>query len=79
MTSAPMVTDNEEAYRLEKSGRSVIVVCADCGEQVWSDKACYRPDEDEWVCPDCYAGEECGDLPPRGYVGGVTKWGNDDG
>lgn len=48
-----MPISNAEAYQLKQQGRSVIVVCAECGEQVWTANAMYLEMADEWYCEDC--------------------------
>lgn len=44
---------NARAAELERHGKSVIVICGDCGEQVWTDGATYISGKDEWYCADC--------------------------
>lgn len=48
-----MALSASEAHRLEKKGKSVIVVCAACSRQVWTDRASYNDDHEEWVCSEC--------------------------
>lgn len=51
-----MPISNREAFELKRKGRSVIVTCAECGEQVWTADAEYLMGSDEWFCSDCNDG-----------------------
>lgn len=51
-----MPISNREAFLQDRAGLSVVVVCAECGERVWTADSMYLEGADEWFCGDCNDG-----------------------
>jgi len=48
-----MPVTNREAFELKRVGKYVIVICVECGQQVWTDDSVYVEGQDEWYCSAC--------------------------
>lgn len=54
-TTCKMALSNREAYEAKRRGKSVPVVCNECGDKVWTAHAQYTAGRDVWECDNCVA------------------------
>ncbi|MFB6201080.1 MAG: hypothetical protein ABEI98_03625 [Halorhabdus sp.] len=48
-----MPLDPHEAWLAHEQGKTVIVICEECGDEVWTTDAMYLWGEEAWYCTDC--------------------------